>query len=111
LVPGRCCRILGPISDNEVDFFVAGPNSGLIDLANSGQIITISTNINGSVLGVEVQQLGNGTLVLSGTNGYTGGTVISTGTVQVTNANSVGTGTVTLDNDGTFQLKRRRGGA
>jgi autotransporter-associated beta strand protein len=93
------------ISGNEVDFSVAGPNGGIIDLANGGQVITISTNINGNVLGVEVQQLGNGTLVLSGTNGYDGGTLISTGTVQVTNANSVGTGTVTLDNGGTFQLQ------
>jgi autotransporter-associated beta strand protein len=93
------------ISGNAVDFSVAGPNGGLIDEANGGQVITISTNIDGSVLGVEVQQLGNGTLVLSGTNGYDGGTLISTGTVQVTNANSVGTGTVTLDNGGTFQLQ------
>jgi autotransporter-associated beta strand protein len=93
------------IGNNEVDFSVAGPTGGLIDNANAGQTITISTNINGSVLGVEVQQLGNSTLVLSGTNGYTGGTLISAGTARVTNANSVGTGTVTLDHGGTFQLQ------
>ena len=93
------------ISGNEVDFSVAGPNGGIIDQANGGQVITISTNINGSVSGVMVQQLGNSTLVLSGTNGYDGGTLISAGTVQVTNANSVGSGTVTLDNGGKFQLQ------
>jgi autotransporter-associated beta strand protein len=93
------------ISGNEVDFDVAGATGGLINNANAGQTIAISSNINGSVLGVQVQQLGNSTLVLSGANGYTGGTVISAGTVQVTNANSVGTGTVTLDNGGTFQLQ------
>ena len=92
------------INGNEVDFGVAGPTGGLINNANAGQIITINTNINGSVSGVQVQQLGNSTLVLAGTNGYDGGTLISAGTVQVTNADSVGTGTVTL-NGGTFQMQ------
>jgi autotransporter-associated beta strand protein len=49
-----------------------------------------------------VDMTGAGTLVLSGTNTYSGGTIISSGTVQVTNNSSVGTGTVTL-NGGTFQ--------
>src|SRR6185437_5042173 len=71
------------ISNNEVDFDVAGPAGGLINNANAGQVITINTNINGSVAGVQVQQLGNSTLVLAGNNGYTGGTLISAGTVQV----------------------------
>ncbi len=54
-----------------------------------------------------VQQPGASTLVLAGTNTYTGGTVISAGTVQVTNANSVGTGPVMM-NGGTFQATARR---
>lgn len=92
------------INGNEVDFGVAGPTGGLINNANAGQIITINTNINDFASGVQVQQLGNSTLVLAGTNGYSGGTLISAGTVQVTNASSVGTGTVTL-NGGTFQMQ------
>jgi autotransporter-associated beta strand protein len=93
------------INGNEVDFGVAGPTGGLINNGNLGQRIEIGTNINDGIGGaIGVQQLGNSTLVLSGTNGYSGGTLISAGTVQVTNANSVGTGTVTL-NGGTFQMQ------
>ena len=93
------------ISGNEVDFSLSGTTGGLINHANTGQTITISTNVNdGGGGSVMVQQLGNSTLVLSGTNGYAGGTVISAGTVQVTNANSVGSGTITLDG-GTFQMQ------
>ena len=93
------------ISGNPVDFSLSGPTGGLINNANAGQTITISANINDAGGGpVMVQQLGNSTLVLAGTNGYSGGTLISAGTVQVNNADSVGSGTVTL-NGGTFQLQ------
>ena len=91
------------ISGNGVDFKLSGPTGGLINNANTGQTITISSNINDGGGGpVMVQQLGNSTLILAGTNGYSGGTLISAGTVQVTNAGSLGSGTVTL-NGGTFQ--------
>ncbi|MBR0897864.1 autotransporter domain-containing protein [Bradyrhizobium tropiciagri] len=93
------------IGGQPVNFALTGPSGGLINQANSGQTITINANINDAFTpGVMVQQLGNSTLVLAGTNGYTGGTLISAGTVQVTNANSVGTGTITL-NGGTFQMQ------
>jgi len=62
---------------------------------------TISNATGPAPAGI-VDMEGAGTLVLSGTNSYSGGTIISAGTVQVTNDNSVGTGTVTLDG-GTFQ--------
>lgn len=91
-----------------VQFSLAGASGGIIDKANSGQTIAISNSIGEVVAGVQVQQLGNGTLILSGVNTYTGGTKISGGgTVRVTNStpgvsSSVGTGTVTLE-DGQFQ--------
>ena len=44
-----------------------------------------------------VEKVGSGTLVLAGTNTYSGGTVISAGTLDVRNNSSVGTGRVTLD--------------
>ena len=56
----------------------------------------------------QVNQIGTGTLILTGANTYSGGTLISNGgTLRVNNStpgtsNSVGTGTVTLDN-GQFQ--------
>ncbi len=86
-----------------VNFSLAGPTGGVISNANAGQTISIANNIGESVVGVQVQQLGNATLVLSGTNTYTGGTTVAGGgTLQVTNNASVGTGTVTFDN-GLFQ--------
>ena len=92
------------ISGNSVNFSLSGPTGGIINSANTGQTIAISTNVNDAGGGpIMVQQTGNSTLVLAGTNGYSGGTVISAGTVQVTNADSVGTGTITLSG-GTFQM-------
>jgi len=85
-----------------VNFGVAGSGGGIIDNANSGQSIEIINNIGGA--GAQVQLLGSSTLVLSGTNSYSGGTLITAGAVQVTNASSVGTGTVTL-NGGLFQVQ------
>ncbi|WOH83954.1 autotransporter domain-containing protein [Bradyrhizobium sp. BEA-2-5] len=93
------------INGNPVGFSLSGPTGGLISQANNGQTITINANLTDGIGGpAMVQQLGNSTLVLAGTNAYSGGTLISAGTVQVTNADSVGTGTITL-NGGTFQMQ------
>jgi autotransporter-associated beta strand protein len=90
-------------SGGAVNFSLAGASGGIIDNASSGQTISISNNIGESVAGVQVQQIGNGTLALSGANTYSGGTFVSGGgTLRVTDSGSVGTGTVTLDN-GQFQ--------
>jgi autotransporter-associated beta strand protein len=91
------------ISGAAVDFSLAGPTGGIISNADFGQTISISNNIGETVAGVQVQQLGFSTLILSGANSYSGGTTISGfGTVQVTNNSSVGTGNVTLE-DGEFR--------
>ena len=44
-----------------------------------------------------VEQLGTGTLILSGNNFYSGGTRITAGTLQVNNNNAVGTGAIILN--------------
>ena len=67
------------ISGAGVNFSVAGATGGIINNANAGQTITISNNIGETVAGVTVQQLGNSTLVLTGTNTYTGATTIAAG--------------------------------
>lgn len=91
------------ISGGALNFSRAGPTGGVIDNANAGQTISISNNIGEAVAGVEVQLSGSSTLILSGTNTYSGGTMISGfGTLQVTNSSSVGSGAVTLQ-DGQFQ--------
>jgi autotransporter-associated beta strand protein len=89
----------------DVDFSLGGSTGGIINNANEGQTIRIFNNINDGFGGpIEVQQLGNSTLVLGGANGYSGGTMLSAGTVRITNANSLGdaTGIVTF-NGGTLQ--------
>ena len=90
------------ISGANVNFSQAGAGGGIVNNANAFQFISISNNIGESVAGVQLQQLGSSTLILSGTNTYSGGTLISAGTIQVTNNSSVGSGAVTLDG-GTFQ--------
>jgi len=91
------------ISGGAVNFSLAGASGGIIDNANSGQTISISNNIGESAAGVQVQLLNNSTLILSGTNSYSGGTTVGNfGTLQATSSSAVGTGTVTLS-DGEFQ--------
>jgi autotransporter-associated beta strand protein len=91
------------ITGAALNFSQAGSAGGIIDNANAGQTITIANAIGESVPGVQVQLLGQSTLVLSGANSYTGGTTVSGfATLQVTNNSAVGTGTVTLS-DGLFQ--------
>ncbi|MBW7972255.1 autotransporter domain-containing protein [Bradyrhizobium sp. BR 10289] len=70
---------------------------GIFDNASSGQTVSIANNIGEAVAGVQVRLQGQSTLILSGTNTYTGGTDINLGTLQVTNNHAVGTGTVTLE--------------
>lgn len=94
------------ISGAPVNFSLAGPSGGLIVNADAGQTISIANNIGEAVAGVQVQVLDSSTLVLSGSNSYSGGTVVSGGTLQANNNNAIGTGTVTLVN-GLF----RAGGA
>jgi autotransporter-associated beta strand protein len=92
------------IGGSDVTFSPAGGFPGGIGVfANSGQTISIANNIGESAAGAGVLQQGNSTLILSGTNTYSGGTTISSGALlQVTNNSSVGSGAVTL-NGGTFQ--------
>jgi autotransporter-associated beta strand protein len=91
------------ISGGAVNFSLAGATGGVIDNANAGQTISIANNIGGSVAGTQVQLLGGSTLVLSGSNTYSGGTTVSGfGTLQAASTGAVGTGAVTLSN-GEFQ--------
>jgi len=93
------------ITGSDVNFSVAGAGGGIINNAGAGRTISISNNIGDGAGGaVQVQQLGSSTLILSGTNTYSGGTLLSAGTLQITNSSSVGSGDVTL-NGGAFQVQ------
>ena len=54
--------------------------TGVTNNASAGQTISISNNLGGS--GAQVQQLGASTLILGGTNTYTGATTVSAGTLK-----------------------------
>ncbi len=82
----------------------SGSGSGTIDVA-SGANLSIASNITDANTGDTLVVTDTGTLVLSGTGGYTGGTTIQNGaTVRTDPANfSLGGGVVTL-NAGTLSL-------
>ena len=58
----------------------------------SAASLTMAGPINNGTNGSAISLTGNGTLILSGSNGYTGGTTV-TGNLQVTNTSGSATGT------------------
>ena len=77
-----------------------GSGTGTINF-NQTNTLTLSSDISGNG---SVNQLGNGTTILSGNNSYTGTTLIRAGTVQAASMNAFGTSAVTLTNTGTLSL-------
>ena len=63
-----------------------GTSTGLVNNASAGSI-SIANNLGGN--GAQLQQLGAGTLTLSGTNTYTGVTTIAAGTLALTGTGSI----------------------
>jgi autotransporter-associated beta strand protein len=84
--------------------------SGLVNNATGGSI-SIANDLGGA--GATVQQLGGGTLTLSGTNTYTGVTTIAAGTLALTGTGSIAASSqVTLTNPGaTFDISGTTAGA
>jgi autotransporter-associated beta strand protein len=77
------------ITGAAVNFSQAGASGGIINNASAGQQISIANNIGESVAGVQLQQLGAGSLFLSGTNTYTGATTVSGGTLSISGSGSI----------------------
>jgi autotransporter-associated beta strand protein len=93
------------ITGADVNFSLAGAGGGIIDNANSGQTISISNNIGESVAGVQLQQLGSSTLILTGNNTYTGGTFIcSCATLQLGDATHTASIVGAVTNNGFFDI-------
>jgi fibronectin-binding autotransporter adhesin len=65
----------------------------IIDVTQSGRLLTISSEITGND---GLQKNGAGTLVLSVANSYTGGTTLNGGVVQISNATSLSSGLVSV---------------
>jgi autotransporter-associated beta strand protein len=91
------------ISGNDVNFSKAGAGGGIINNANAGQLISISSNIGQAVAGVRLLQAGASTLELSGTNTYTGTTVIASGTLALSGFGSIANSSSVTVN-GTFDI-------
>ena len=73
---------------------------GIFDVDNDA-VLTIESNISGD--NVSLVKSGQGELVLSGANTYSGGTTVSEGVLKVANSLSLGAGDVTLSG-GTLKL-------
>ena len=89
-----------------MNFSLAGASGGLINNANAGQTISIANSIGESVAGVQLQQLGNSTLILTGANTYSGGTTISAGTLQIGNGGGTGSIAGAVADNGTLAFDR-----
>ncbi|MDH2352276.1 autotransporter domain-containing protein [Bradyrhizobium sp. SSUT112] len=68
----------------------------------NGNTFTVSSNIVDGIGPGALAKFGAGTLVLSGTNSYSGGTSIHAGAIAATNNSALGTGMIYLEG-GTFQ--------
>ena len=66
---------------------------------DTGDTLTVSGDISGSG---GVTKIGNGTLILSGSNSYNGSTVVNTGTLNANNANALGSNNTVEVNGGTL---------
>ncbi|WP_398475173.1 autotransporter-associated beta strand repeat-containing protein [Tardiphaga sp.] len=76
-------------------------SSAKLTLDQAGDTVIAST-ISG--IGGSVVKTGSGTLLLSGTNTYTGGTTVAGGTVAISADANLGTGTLTLSGGRLFTL-------
>ena len=67
--------------------------AGNLDISPSaGTLLAISGNIGESVTGLSLTLDNAGTLILSGSDGYTGGTYVTAGTIDVEAANALPNG-------------------
>jgi fibronectin-binding autotransporter adhesin len=75
--------------------------SGNINVVNAGGTLDIATTLTerNGIFGFT--KTGAGTLILRGSNSYTGGTTLAEGTLGIRNSNALGTGTLTI-NGGTL---------
>ena len=77
-------------------------NRGRI-VADFTDTLTLAAHISGSGT---LSKAGSGTLILSGSNSYTGGTTITGGTLQLGNGGASGSIAGNVTNDGTFAINR-----
>jgi hypothetical protein len=92
------------VSGAAVNFGLPGATGGIISNVAIPYSISISNNIGEVSAGVQVQQLGDGILTLSGTNTYTGATTVNNGFLVLQGSitsNVIVSGLGTFNNSGT----------
>lgn len=94
------------ISGGAVTFSQVGASGGITNNANAGQTISIANNLGEAAAGVQLHQAGSSTLILTGTNTYTGGTTISAGTLQIGNGGTTGSIAGNVLNNGALVFSR-----
>lgn len=77
-------------------------NSGNLELiADSSFDANSNTNINSNLTGIgKLTKTGTGTIVLSGSNNYSGGTSVNNGILEIENANSLAYGNLVISGNG-----------
>ena len=77
-----------------------------INIAQASQIeiaSTITDRSSPSIIQTNINKLGEGVLILSGANTYTGGTTLNVGTLAIANDQALGTGSLTMLSNTTLQ--------
>lgn len=89
----------GTLQASEVagGYYLTGTGVGLVNFNHTGTV-NFAPRINGNIA---VTEMGPGTTILSGSNGYTGGTTLQDGTLLIERSDSIGTGALTI-NGGTM---------
>ncbi len=87
----------GDLSGTQNWIINAGNTLTLAGTSPTIEVVNNSLTLNNTVAGTAgLRKSGAGTLVLTGSNSYTGGTVLEAGTLAVNQANAISTGSLTL---------------
>lgn len=100
---GGVLQITGTGFTSTTRAITLGAGGGGFDIASAANVFTLNQEISGSGA---LTKSGGGTLVLNGTNSYTGGTVITAGTLQIGNGGTSGSVTGNIIDNAALAFNR-----